>query len=211
MTTHFPPVHDAKAFNCIYCNVYAVQRWTTLFQRNISGGYKTVEGFDRCTCTRCSEESFWFKGKLIVPAASTAPRAHEHMPEECKADYEEARSIVALSPKAAAALMRLVLQKLMKTLGESGDNINNDIKSLVSKGLPPLIQKALDYCRVVGNHAVHPGEIDLNDTPEVAHQLFTMVNYIVEDQIARPKAIEAMYDSLPESAKHAIAKRDGGR
>lgn len=208
MAKYFPPEHNCSEFNCIYCDVYATQRWTTLLVRNPSGGFATVQGFDRCTCSKCKEASFWFDGKQVVPASSTAPLAHELLPEDCKADYEEARNIVAASPKAAAALMRLVIQKLMKSLGESGKNINDDIKSLVKKGLPPVIQKALDYCRVVGNNAVHPGEIELNDSPEIAKQLFAMVNYIVEDRIARPREIEALYESLPDSAKDAIARRD---
>jgi hypothetical protein len=209
MANYFPPEFEGSAFNCTYCDVYATQRWVTLFARDLVGSFNTVYGFNRCTCSKCQGESFWFDGKQVVPALSTAPLAHELLPEDCKADYEEARNIVAASPKAAAALMRLVIQKLMKSLGESGKNINDDIKSLVAKGLPPLIQKALDYCRVVGNHAVHPGEIELNDSPEIAKQLFAMVNYIVEDRIARPREIEAMYESLPDSAKEAITRRDG--
>jgi hypothetical protein len=96
----------------------------------------------------------------------------------------------------------------MPHLGENGKNINDDMKSLVTKGLPPLIQKALDFCRVVGNNAVHPGEIDLNDTPEIAAKLFQMINFIVDDRIARPKEIDALYSGLPPDALKAIAKRD---
>ena len=79
----------------------------------------------------------------------------------------------------------------------------------MAKGLPPTIQQSLDYCRVVGNNAVHPGEIDLNDSPEIAQQLFGMINFIVDDRISRPKEIAALYMKLPEKARAAIEKRDG--
>src|ERR1700721_3154236 len=116
---------------------------------------------------------------MVVPPEAPVPPAREEMPEECLPDYDEARLIVALSPRGAAALLRLAVQKLMPALGEKGENINDDIGALVAKGLPVQVQQALDFCRVIGNNAVHPGEININDTPEIAHNLFSMRNFIV--------------------------------
>ncbi|WP_407306129.1 DUF4145 domain-containing protein [Acinetobacter sp.] len=105
-------------------------------------------------------------------------------------------------------LLRLVVQKLMIELGEKGKDINQDIASLVSKGLDPHIQQALDFCRVVGNNAVHPGKINLEDSPEIAQTLFEMINYIIEDLIARPKKIRDRFESLPEGVRARIEERD---
>ncbi|EXI87718.1 MAG: hypothetical protein AW12_02026 [Candidatus Accumulibacter sp. BA-94] len=96
----------------------------------------------------------------------------------------------------------------MIELGENGENINTDIKSLVAKGLPVQVQQAFDYCRVVGNNAVHPGEINLNDSPDMGQHLFNMINFIVEDRITRPRHIAALYGKLPEATRSAIEKRD---
>ncbi|MBW3516834.1 DUF4145 domain-containing protein [Shewanella sp. NKUCC01_JLK] len=145
---------------------------------------------------------------MVVPSEAPVPPPHLDLPQSCLDEYNEARDIVARSPRAAAALLRLCLQKLMPELGEKGKNINDDIGSLVKKGLPIEIQQALDYCRVVGNNGVHPGEIELTDNPEIAHSLFEMLNFIVEDRISRPKKIAALYNVLPEGALKAVAKRD---
>ncbi len=130
------------------------------------------------------------------------------MPEDVKEDYEEARLVVEVSPRSAAALLRLALQKLMKHLGESGKNLNDDIANLVKKGLPEKIQKALDAVRVIGNNAVHPGELDLRDDKETALALFDLLNMIVEVMITQPKKVNEIYDKLPKGAKEAIEKRD---
>lgn len=96
----------------------------------------------------------------------------------------------------------------MVDLGEKGKNINDDIGSLVKKGLPIEVQQALDYCRVIGNNGVHPGEIELTSNPEISHSLFEMLNFIVEDRISRPKKVAALYNILPQGALSAVKKRD---
>jgi hypothetical protein len=144
----------------------------------------------------------------LYPEASQAPLPNPDLPEEIRADYEEARRIIDRSPRGAAALLRLCIQKLCRHLGESGENINSDIASLVKKGLDPKIQKSLDIVRVIGNEAVHPGTIDLSDSPETAAILCELINVIAETMISKPKMIDQLYDQLPPDKLEHIEKRD---
>lgn len=116
--------------------------------------------------------------------------------------------ILALSPRGACALLRLAVQKLCGELGESGKSIDKDIANLVDKGLDIEVQQALDSLRVIGNNAVHPGEMDLTDDTETATALFSLLNFIVEDRIAQPKKRKAIFDKLPDGAKAAIQRRN---
>jgi hypothetical protein len=201
-----------QAFNCPYCSVYAKMEWSKTLRAN--GG--TFCPIHISTCSYCSQESFWFEtfeggssnACIILPEKVTTPIPHQNMPEDVKTDFLEAASILSKSPKGASALLRLSIQKLCIHLGEGGKNINDDIGNLVKKGLPVMIQQALDVVRVVGNNAVHPGEINDEDFPEVAIKLFELVNFVVDDRIAKPAEVEALYKSLPHNAKKGIEKRD---
>lgn len=203
MGKYYPPKFEVEQFHCLRCSVFAKQTWHSLF---ISGLGQS--GFSASRCQHCFEFCFWFEGRMIVPSEAPVPPPHSDLPDSCLVEYNEARDIVARSPRAAAALLRLCLQKLMPELGEKGKNINEDIGSLVKKGLPVEVQQALDFCRVVGNNGVHPGEIELTDNPEIAHSLFEMLNFIVEDRISRPKKIAALYSILPAGALKAVEQRD---
>ncbi|MCF6208131.1 MAG: DUF4145 domain-containing protein, partial [Ghiorsea sp.] len=130
------------------------------------------------------------------------------LPDDIKGDYEEARTIANLSPRGAAALLRLAIQKLCEHLGQSGKNINADIKELVKEGLPPKVQKALDSVRVIGNEAVHPGSIDLKDDLNTVNKLFKLVNFIANKMITEPREIDAIYGSLPQDKIDGINQRD---
>jgi hypothetical protein len=130
------------------------------------------------------------------------------MPPDVKEDYEEARGIVGRSLRGACALLRLGVQKLCKDLGGKGKGINDDIKTLVEKGLPVEVQQALDALRVIGNNAVHPGELDLKDDQETATALFGALNFIVENRITEPKKRKELWEKLPQRAKEVIAERN---
>jgi hypothetical protein len=134
----------------------------------------------------------------------------QDMPDTVKADYLEAREIAAKSPRGAAALLRLAIQKLASSLDEKkANNLNDNIANLVKQGLPPKVREALDVVRVIGNEAVHPGVIDLKDDINTATALFKLVNIIVERMITEPDEVDALYASLPTSKREAIEKRDG--
>ena len=203
---HYPPEHGKGDFHCPLCGVYAKQHWGNgyhLLWNQYHQNAMTV-----AKCSHCEKLSYWLDGRMIYPSSGTVELPSPDLPENCLQDYEEARDIVSKSSKGAAALLRLCIQKLMVHLDLPGNNINSDIASLVEAGLPPLIQRSLDICRVVGNNAVHPGEIDLNDSPEIANHLFRLVNIIVQDRITRPREVEELYGSLPDGAREAIERRD---
>lgn len=209
MTQPFtPPEQNKSAFHCPSCRAYAKQVWSHAVAAYGGSSYKSVKGVSFAWCSHCNTESIWVGTKLIHPAATQAPPANSDLPEDIKGDYDEASSIVGSSPRGAAALLRLCIQKLCKQLGGTGKNINDDIAQLVTQGLNPKIQKSLDVVRVIGNEAVHPGTIDLNDRPETAVALFNLVNVIAEAMITQPKMIDALYEALPEDKREHIAKRD---
>jgi hypothetical protein len=160
-------------------------------------------------CFSCGGISVWRADELIYPLNQIVIEPNEGMPPDVRADFLEANEIVDKSPRGAAALLRLCIQKLMVHLGGKGKNINDDIASLVQEGLDNRIQKALDVVRVVGNGAVHPGQIDFEDDKTIATKLFGLVNVIVESQITQRRHIEEMYKEIvPESVKAQIEKRD---
>lgn len=156
----------------------------------------------------CKKFSLWVHERLVFPSAKGGAEPNPDLPEEVIRDFEEARTILNLSPRGAAALLRLSIQKICAHLGESGVDLNKDIASLVKKGLDPLIQKSLDIVRVIGNEAVHPGTIDLKDDRETANKLFKLINSIADRMITYPKNGAQLYTSLPDSKRDAIEKRD---
>lgn len=159
-------------------------------------------------CFNCHKLGIWAFQCLIYPIKKHGSGPNQDLPEEIKMDFEEARSIVNLSPRGACAILRLCIQKICIHLGEKGVRIDDDIASLVAKGLNPRIQKALDIVRVIGNEAVHPGVLDLKDDNDTAEELFSLVNIISEQLISVPKSIDELYSKLPEKKRQAIEKRD---
>lgn len=206
------PARGQKAFNCVSCGVYASQQWFYMNGAENEDGFGLQVGDRRFLISKCSHCRFptiWFEEQIIFPLASTAEPPNTDLPEDIKADYEEARTISNLSPRGAAALLRLAIQKLCKHLGQPGNNINDDIKALVAAGLPSRIQEALDSVRVIGNEAVHPGELDLRDDRQTINKLFRLVNFIAHKMITEPKEIDTIYGSLPQGKIDSIKKRDG--
>ena len=64
--------------------------------------------------------------------------------------------------------------------------------------------------RVVGNNAVHPGQINLDDNKEIALVLFKVLNMIAEEFITKPKEIDTLYEEIiPDEIKDHIKRRDG--
>jgi hypothetical protein len=159
-------------------------------------------------CFNCHRFSLWVHDKIVYPTTKAGAAPHPDLPQDPRADYEEARAILELSPRGAAALLRLCVQKLCVELGEKGNSIDADIGALVAKGLDPMIQQALDSVRVIGNESVHPGQIDLRDDRDTAVQLFELVNDITAQTLTRRKRAKSIYDSLPPEKRAAIDARN---
>lgn len=160
------------------------------------------------TCYECKKPSIWLYQSLLYPTTGDVLPANPDLPDEIRRDYDEAGSILNASPRGAAALLRLAIQKLCIHLGEPGENLNKDIGALVKKGLSVTVQKALDAVRVVGNNAVHPGKIDMTDNRDAAETLFRLVNLITEKMISEQKHVDDFYSGLPEGIRLEIDLRN---
>ncbi len=159
-------------------------------------------------CFNCGKIAIWVYDSIVSPPSKFGLQPNQNLPEEIVSDFEEARSIANLSPRGAAALLRLCIQKLSIALGESGKNLDADIAELVKKGLDPLVQKSLDIVRVIGNESVHPGELDLKDDVETVSRLFELVNAVTDQMISHPKHVAELYDKLPKEKRKAIESRN---
>ncbi|WP_250476745.1 DUF4145 domain-containing protein [Caballeronia sp. INML1] len=217
MQNNKTPGLRVSAFTCPNCGAYAEMRWA-----QAQDGPNAYFPVYAATCGACKRQSWWLEqasptgvgssiARMMWPVRTTAPLAHPDLPTDLQVDFEEARTISQASPRGAAALLRLIVEKLVKELGAQGDNINAMIGDLVKKGLPVQVQQALDSVRVIGNNAVHAGKMDQADVESTVNQLFALVNIIVEQQITQPRKIAELFGTLPEGARGWIEKRDAAK
>ncbi len=172
---------------------------------------QTLDNLHVSRCRSCNDVSLWLYDNVIFPNIKFEIEPNSDLSDEIKQDFNEARDVLPFSARAAAALLRLCIQKLCIQLGLPGKNINNDIAELVQRGVSPKIQKSLDIVRVIGNESVHPGTLDLRDNRDTAEVLFKLVNQIAYDVITHPKELDEVYASLPEEKRQAIEKRDAAK
>lgn len=123
-----------------------------------------LQGFDAIQCVSCGNYSIYYQGKMIYPIDSNVSNPNDDMPENVKIVYYEAKTVLNISPKSACALLRLALEMLLNELDISGrtlnDKINNYCNDFDSNN---RLIKAFHLIRIVGNEAVHPGVIDIDE------------------------------------------------
>lgn len=207
---YIDPTFRKDGFNCAHCHVFSRQKWRKFSAQRVDAptNYVEIESLFVSVCDHCRAPSVWYDSRIIFPASVLGEEPNGHMPEDIKVDFNEARRIASASPRGAAALLRLCIQNLCTHLGQSGTNINADIKELVRLGLPNKVQEALDSVRVIGNEAVHPGEMDLRDNKKIVASLFKLVNFICQKMITEPSEVDEIYDSLPQNKRAGIEDRD---
>lgn len=218
VTADGAPIGPTSGFVCPYpdCRLFAVHHWGTAESLTVQLGRNSstqrMVGSTLIVCSRCeacTQEIVFVDGRMVQPEVSEAPAPANDLPAELADDYEEAQRVLPVSPRGSAALLRLLVQKLLPLIGAQQDDINKMIGELVQKGtISKAIQQALDSVRVIGNEAVHPGTMDLKDDRQTAASLFNLINFIVEKAITEPKEVDAIFAGLPSGKLAGIVNRD---
>jgi hypothetical protein len=221
------PVYGLDAFKCPHCTAYAQQKWMRIstkehydhFNNYSHDFYELVDftsnekyGLAFCDCTVCNKKTIWLDRKIVYPQRSNIEDPKSLMPLEVKKLYEEARAVFPISPRSSAALLRLALEELLPHLGaDKKSNINAMIAQLVrDRKVIGRVKEAMDYVRVTGNDAVHPGILDKEgkDDAKVSLGLFKIINYIVAETLENDAMVDGVYKELPDHIIGWIEDRD---
>lgn len=211
---YIAPDYMKESFTCPHCGTLSLMHYVCIsyhghealsMTQNMRKGDNWL---NIASCQNCKKKTIWIDNIYAYPDV-VAEEANSDMPEDIKQLYNEAGLIYNKSPRAACALLRLAIDRLCNELGEKDKDINKNIGALVKRGLPQSVQQALDIVRVVGNKAVHPGQIAFDvDDKGTATMLMRLLNIIVERMITEPNEIDSLYQGLPESVKKSIENRD---
>ena len=195
-----PPSYKAESYHCPHCGVYAQQEWYEVFVQN-SPMDESEEDISLSYCSNCGNHSVWVKGGMVYPSGSIAPLPLQDTPEVVLKDYYEAREVLEYSPRAASALLRLALKKLISYLGGEGDKLEDTLINMRRKGLDTKIQSALESVKMTGVEAILPGVLDGEDDEDTAIILFNIINLIVDSMITQPRRVDELMNKLPGKKK----------
>jgi hypothetical protein len=206
------PTHGAPSFRCPTCEKVSQQHWFPMKRRDFNGVDSRVL---RSDCQLCGSPAYWIDEELVVPPPRIGTPASPDLEGQQLEIYNEARAIAARSPRAAVALLRLLVELLVNELHDKlpedkqakRDTLNERIKSLSNSGdLNRRVIDAMHAVRLVGNEAVHAGliELEIDDAPQVIDLLFRIVNMIIDNTRTLPRQVGAVleqHDYEPKTPK----------
>jgi hypothetical protein len=188
---------------CPHCGIGIAEVWKNKDIGQVAGETWTM---DTMFCPDCNSPIIHLKSESsakrwrsrIYPYVERRSAPPEVPPME-RTDFEEAASILALSPRGSAALSRRLLQHLLRGHGKikSGDLI----KEIARREIPATLRDSLHVVRTVGNMAVHPsknkntGEIVDVEAGE-AEWLLEVLEELMDHLFVQPARHQARRDAL---------------
>lgn len=143
-------------------------------------------------CPSCGNVSFIAEGldnlrgiNIPLYPISLAKQFPDYVPKAIRKDYEEAYSILTLSPKASATLSRRCLQGMIRDFWKidiKSGKLYDEINAIQDK-VSPAQRKAIDALRSLGNIGAHM-EKDVNEIVEIddgeAEKLIKLIELLIE-------------------------------
>ena len=194
------PALDAPHFVCPHCGVDAQQLWQDAdFPARGTG--EVDKALKRAECRSCRARSYWIDGAQVWPHPMVGIPPSPDLPPDLVALYDEARATAPISARAAAALLRLLVDRLLGSLGATDGPLADRIAALAAEGhLPAQVVEGLGAVRVDGDDALPPGQIDpaAEDDAGVVQLLCLLVNSIVDTTLTlRRHRAELVGDRRP--------------
>jgi hypothetical protein len=204
---------------CPYCATHAhFGRHQTLSYLAPTGTW-TLKLFACASCrkpvillsiARTDEGSFRTREvRLIEPATTFRPPPSEHVPETWRKDYVEASVIQAMSPKSSAALLRRILDGMLREK-TSPATVHAMIEAL--KGvLPDYVWSGLHDLREFGNLSAHPtwnnvGQI-VDVEPNEVEMCFEVIDEMFEHWYEAPQREQQRKDKLAARKAEGMNKK----
>lgn len=237
------PKYMQPSFACPRCGALAAQEWGQLHVPTGRGGFKPLQdkrqmvmgtGNERphyedttwaaSQCYACKDHSIWLLSSLAYPNPQTmravgAHAPHEDMPADAAELFREAVAVLPYSRRAAAALCRASMERLVKHLDvDSPKRAKLDERLVRLEGrVSSSTINLLNVLRHVGNTALH-GEQDGDgtatiyvdeDDETIAETFFVAINTLVDELITKPRISEELYGALPEGVRKAYESKAG--
>jgi hypothetical protein len=171
---------------------------------------RDVQNVSISYCFNCNEMCLWVYDQLVWPRREGCPEPKLHAPPSVRRESEEASQTLEASPRGAAALLRIAIEKLCKELGVSGETLKDDIELFVREDVDARVQKVLDAAQILESNAMHPGQIGLGEDRATAETLSGLVNLICEKMIMEPRHLQEVYTKVREGARTAMEQRAQG-
>lgn len=173
-------------------------------------------------CPNCGEYTIMAAGvgskvrdvSVAIRPRSTAKQYPDFIPQQIREDYEEACSVLHLSPKASATLARRCLQGMIRDYwGIVKGRLYDEITELKDR-IQPDLWRAIDGLRQLGNIGAHmekDTDLIVDIDPGEAEKLIKLIELLMKEwYINREERSQLFGDILQINAdKQAIRKGEG--
>lgn len=138
------------------------------------------------------------------------------MTNEQKQLFNEAKDIFDISPKAASALLRCVIERILRDKFQK-DHSQSPLGKILSdekvkKELGSELIQLCNACKLIGNYAAHSSmKIYEDESKQEIELLFELINAIAEELLSKPRKRQEMLDKskkINESKKLKTLSRN---
>lgn len=139
------------------------------------------------------------------------------MTNQQKQLFNEAKDIFDISPKAAGALLRCVIERILRDKFQA-DHCQSLLGSIlkdknVQNELGDDIIQLCETCKLIGNYAAHSSMMIYEDeSKQEVELLFELINEIAEELLSKPRKRQEMLDKskkINEPKKLKTLSRNG--